>query len=84
VLTPLGRSEARWLDPVGFSFVFARRGRLLILRFKLVLLWRAQVRSQESGGPPFFEPSLKVEGDTAHSQNSAFAPGLKSLNAPSA
>jgi hypothetical protein len=37
----------------------------------------------QSGGPPLFEPSLKVQGDIAHNQSSGFAvaPGVKGLNA---
>jgi hypothetical protein len=30
------------------------------------------IRLQESGGPPPFELSLKVQGDIAHNQNSGF------------
>jgi hypothetical protein len=68
-----GRPEARRLIPVGFSFALAGRARQLILPFKLMLLGRGRrIRSQESGGPPPFEPSLKVEGDTAHNQTSGF------------
>jgi hypothetical protein len=54
---------------VDFSFALARRDRLLILPVRLMLLARGQrIRSQKSGGPPPFEPSLKVEGDIAHNQ----------------
>jgi hypothetical protein len=62
---------------VGFSFALARRGQLLILSFKLLLFRRGRrIRSVESSGPPLFEPSLKVERDIAHNQNSAFEPLL--------
>jgi hypothetical protein len=49
---------------VGFSFALAGLGQLLMLPFKLSLFGRG--RTNESGGPPLFEPSLKVEGDIDH------------------
>jgi len=63
----------RWPGPaagrlklVGFSFALAGRRRLPTLRCKLMLFRRVRRLRSESGGPPLFEPSLKVEGDTAH------------------
>ena len=58
------RPDAHWLNPVSFSFVLAGVGQLLILPFKL--LFFEGDRTDESGGPPLFEPSLKVEGDIGH------------------
>jgi len=56
---------------VGFSFALAGLGHLLILAFKLSFFERG--RTDESGGPPLFEPSLKVEGDIGHIQPPDFA-----------
>jgi len=74
--------KPRWLDhPVSYCFSLARRVQLLILPFQLTFRRGRRIRSGESGGPPLFEPSLKVERDTAHHQNSGFGrPGLKFLN----
>jgi hypothetical protein len=48
---------------------------------KLMFRRGRRIRSGESGGPPLLEPSLKVERDTAHHQNSGFGrPGLRFLN----
>jgi hypothetical protein len=52
---------------VGFSFALAGQG-LLIQPFKLLLFGRGG--TDESGGPPPFEPSLKVEGNIGHIQAS--------------
>jgi hypothetical protein len=49
---------------VGFSFALAGLGQLLIPPFKLLLFGRRG--TDESGGPPPFEPSLKVEGNIGH------------------
>jgi hypothetical protein len=32
-------------------------------------------RPDDSGGPPLFEPSLKVEGDIGHVKTSGLCPG---------
>jgi hypothetical protein len=42
----------------------------MILPFKLLLFGRG--RTDKSGGPPLFAPSLKVEGDDTH-DNSGFS-----------
>ena len=61
-----GWPQARRLNPASFSFPFAGRGRLT-LRFKPMLLVRGGFhRPGKSGGPPLFEPSLKVKRDDAH------------------
>jgi hypothetical protein len=57
---------------VGFSFALAGLGQLLMLPFKLLLFRRG--RTEESGGPPLFEPSLKVEGDIGHFKTSGLCP----------
>jgi hypothetical protein len=49
---------------VGFSFALAGLGQPLILPFRLLLFGRGQ--ADEPGGPPLFEPSLKVERDIGH------------------
>jgi len=56
--------DAYRLDTVGFSCAPAGFGQPSILPFKLLLFGRG--RTDESGGPPLFEPSLKVEGDIGH------------------
>jgi hypothetical protein len=43
-----------------------------MLSFKLLLFRRGW--TEESGGPPLFEPSLKVEGDIGHFKPQDFAP----------
>ena len=58
------RPDAHWLNPVGFSFALAGLGQLLIQPFKFLFFGRGW--TNESGGPPLFEPSLKVEGDIGH------------------
>jgi len=62
------QTRYHWLNPVGFSFALAGLGQLLILPFKLLLFGRGG--TDESGGPPPFEPSLKVEGNIGHIQAS--------------
>ena len=48
---------------------------MLILPFKPLLLGRVWViRSVESGGPSLFEPSLKIEGNTGHTNALALPP----------
>jgi hypothetical protein len=44
-----------------------------MLPFKLLLFRRG--RTDESGSPPLFEPSLKVEGDIGHIKTSVLYPG---------
>jgi len=56
---------------VSFSFARAGLGQLLILPFKLLLFPRG--RKHESGGPPLFKPSLKVEGEIGHINPPDFA-----------
>ena len=69
-----GRPQARRPNPEGFSFAFTRRGELFALPFRPTLLGRSRCnRQQKSGGPSLFEPSLKVQRDNAHNQNSRFA-----------
>jgi len=76
-----GRPQARRPNPAGFSFDFAVLGKLSNLLFMPVLLGRGRRnRPHKSGGPPLFEPSLKVQRDNAHNQNSTFA--LPGLNGP--
>ena len=60
------------LSPAGFSFALARLRQLLILPFKLWLFGCG--RTDESGGPPLFEPSLQVEGDIRHIKTSGLCP----------
>jgi hypothetical protein len=60
------RPDAFWLNRLDFSFAIAAQDQLLILPFKLLLLLFPRGRKHESGGPPLFKPSLKVEGDIAH------------------
>ena len=69
--SPRWGSEALRLDSVSYCFGPASRGQLLILPFKLTLR-RVRRRSEESGGPPLFELSLKVQGDNTHN-NSGFS-----------
>jgi hypothetical protein len=68
-----GKPETRRLNPVGFSFARVGRGDLLALFFRPMFSrcdrWN---RSGESSGPPLFAPSLKIERDIAHNQNSGF------------
>jgi len=66
-------------NPAGLSLAFAGFGELLTLPFKAMLLECAR----KSGGPPLFEPSFKVQRNSAHNQSSGFAvaPGLKAHNA---
>jgi len=59
-----GRPDAHWPNPVVFSFALAGLGELLIMPFKPLLFGRG--RTNEPGGPPLFEPSLKVEGEIGH------------------
>ena len=66
------RPDAHRLNPAGFSFALAGLGQLLMLPFKLLLFRRG--RTEESGGPPLFEPSLKVEGDIGHFKTSGLCP----------
>ena len=65
------RPDAHWLNPVGFSFALAGLGQLLILPFKHLFFEGG--RTEESGGPSLFEPSLKVEGDIGHIKPLDFA-----------
>src|ERR1700724_2156245 len=66
------RPQARRFNPAGFSFGFGGLGKLLLLlRLALGRRWRS--RPTKSGGPPLFEPSLKVQGYKAHNRNSGFA-----------
>jgi hypothetical protein len=77
-----GRPQARRLNPAGFSLGFGGLGKLLLLlRLALGRRWRS--RPTKSGGPPLFEPSLKVQGYKAHNRNSGFAvlPQCDDLNA---
>ena len=68
-----GGPEGRRLIPVGFLSPLP--GRLLILLFKLMLLGRGRrIRSQESGGPPPFEPPLKVEGELLITKTPGLSP----------
>jgi hypothetical protein len=65
------------LKLVGFSFALAGRRRLPTVPCKLMLFRRVRRLRSESGGPPLFEPSLKIEGDTAHNPKLRLvAPGL--------
>jgi hypothetical protein len=77
------RPQARRLNPAGFSFGFGRFGKLLLLLLRLALGRRWWSRPTKSGGPPLFEPSLKVPGYNAHNLNSGFAvpPLCDDLNA---
>jgi hypothetical protein len=56
---------------VAFSFARAGLGQLLILPFKHLFFGRG--RTDESGGPPLFKPSLKVEGEIGHIKPPDFA-----------
>jgi hypothetical protein len=52
----------------------------LILPFKLLLFPRS--RTDEPGGPPLFEPSLKIEGDIGHLKPTGLsAPVHRTINA---
>ena len=63
-----------------FTQSLVRRSRPLIWPLKLTLFGCRRIGSEESGGPPPFEPSLKVERNTAHKENSGFiAPGVIAL-----
>ena len=62
----LHRPDGRPPDLAVFSFAFAGCRLLLILRLKLLRFWRVLILSEQFGGPPLFEPSLKVEGNTGH------------------
>jgi hypothetical protein len=64
------RPHARRFNPADFSFGFGGFGKLLLLRLALGRRWRS--RPTKSGGPPLFEPSLKVQGDDTHN-NSGFS-----------
>jgi hypothetical protein len=68
----LCRPQAHRFNPAGFSIGFGGFGKLLLL-LKLALGRRWRSRPTKSGGPPLFEPSLKVEGYKAHHRNSGFA-----------
>jgi hypothetical protein len=61
------RPQARRFNP-GFSFGFGGFGKLLLLLRLAFERW--QRRPAKSGGPPLFEPSLKIQGYTAHIGNS--------------
>src|SRR5260370_4899381 len=52
----------------------------MLLPFKAML---PLGHARKSGGPPLFEPSFKVQRESAHNQSSGFtaAPGLEGLNA---
>jgi hypothetical protein len=63
-----GGSEDRRADKVNYRFGLTRRGQLLIFPIKLTLR-RGGHRLEESGGPPLFEPSLKVEGNSTHNHS---------------
>jgi len=65
-----GRPQTRRLNPAGFSFSFAGRGKLFTLPFKPMLLGLG--RRAKSGGPPLLEPSFNVKRDTAHNSSSGF------------
>src|SRR6202000_817474 len=75
------RRQARQLNLAGFSFAFDGRNDLLNVFFRPMLLPRA--RRCKSGRPSLLKPSLKVERDAAHTQNSGFmvAPVSRDLNA---
>ena len=62
-LTPQLRPDVRPPEPADFSFGFAGCSRQL-LRFKLLRFGRG--RADEPGGPPLFESSFKIEGDSGH------------------
>ena len=72
ILAIPGRPLTRWrpkgqLNPAGFSFAFAGCGKLLTLLFPMLL-----ERARKSGGPPLFEPSLKVEWNANHNKTYGF------------
>ena len=67
------RPDAHRFSPAGFSFALAGLSQLMILPFKLLLFGCG--RTDESGGPTLFEPSLKVEGDIGHIKTSVLCPG---------
>ena len=54
------RPYAHWLNSVGFSFAHAGLDQLSSF------LFFGRCRTDESGGPPPFEPSFKVEWDIGH------------------
>src|SRR3984893_9289621 len=62
-------------QPGGFFFCLCRARRdLLTLAFKPMGLGRGRGTWRgKSGGPPLFKPSLKVQRDDTHNQNSGFA-----------
>jgi len=70
----LRRSYSRPPNPAGFLFAFVGcRLLLLILRFQRLSFARV-LRSEEFGGPPLFEPSLKMERNTGHITASGLSP----------
>jgi hypothetical protein len=71
------RLDTRAPNPACSSFAFAGCRLLLHLRFELLRFGRVRIRSEEEfGGPPLFEPSLNVEGNTGHIKASGLVPRL--------
>src|SRR6516165_3773222 len=73
------RPDAQRPNPVGFSFALAGLGQPLILPFRLLLFGRRQ--TDEPGGPPLFEPSLKVERNIGHIKPLGLFPRFIGINA---
>jgi hypothetical protein len=67
------RRHARRLNATGFAFAVVGRGELLMLLLFKAMLFLESARGRKAGGPPLLAPSLKVQRNTAHIQNSGFA-----------
>jgi hypothetical protein len=73
-----GRLRVRWFNSAGLSLGFEESVERFTAQFEPMLLeCGGLLRPGKSGGPPLLEPSLKVQGDSAHKPETpgfAFAP----------
>ena len=76
-LTPRVKASSPPLQLGGFFFWIWGFGKLLTLPFKFLFFRRD--RPRKSGGPPLFEPSLKVQRDVAHCPPPRSCAGAKVL-----